>query len=376
MTEGRVYVCCWDEDGGRWRLWVKSAPRVFGEGATYDEAEEQLLDAIASWNGDCVAVFEFDSPLPLSSNAGQFSKPSLVLIIGDSFPDSFGPKETLFTGGRCRPCQMGIGDRSEVPLWLGPMESGFEGGFLYCGNAVTRYYFSESFLSLLNSDERADFEFRKVERVDRARKRFFELVARPRIPFVGVRGMDASGFECPSCGGRTFSFLEPNLPFGAFVCRSDLPDPLPAVFAVGSLHTPHLCMTQERWSELVGSRKARGIVSHPLGVVDPTDCDRHPRLTRHWNAPCRLCSDHPWFIPNSEEILFQRRRIVRWVIDAANAGDIVFVRKPVELEALFDLLDPPKPVEHPIVFSYRCPECWKLGRIIFNKTDVQFCNWD
>lgn len=370
--ESRVYVCCWDNDGGRWWLWVRSVTNVTGEGASFNEAEERLRDAVISWCGDGEAVFDFDPPLELPSQASQYSQPNLVLIAGDTFPDSFGPQDALFTDGICSGCNMGLGERSEVTLSVGIIDSGFEGGFTGYADSIDRHFFSESFLSLLRSDERSGFEFRAIERGKRARKRFFEFVAMPQIPFVGVRSMDASGWECQQCGGRALSYFEPAIPFQDFVCGVDLPNSLPSVFPVGQAHSPQLCMTTERWSQLVGCREAQGITSSPLGVVNQTMCERHPRLTRHWSAPCATCTAQPWFDPSPNEMRFQRRRIVRWIIDAANAGDIVAVREPVDKEDLFGLLNPTKPVEPPIVFSFRCPECWRLGRIVFDKAEVCF----
>jgi hypothetical protein len=79
------------------------------------------------------------------------------------------------------------------------LESGYEGGFT--GHPVASIsFYSERFLALLRPGERKRLEFRPIQRAGRSRKQFFELIGKPAVPYVFVKGFKAAGWECGSCG--------------------------------------------------------------------------------------------------------------------------------------------------------------------------------
>lgn len=98
--------------------------------------------------------------------------------------------------------------------------------------------FSDGFLSLLRPKEKERLEFRPLlVSGKQPRRKYFELLTPPEVPFVGVNGFDTAGYECLDCGCRVFSTRERVLNqsgfyINHFVCRSDLPDPLPSCFVV------------------------------------------------------------------------------------------------------------------------------------------------
>lgn len=82
-------------------------------------------------------------------------------------------------------------------------------------------------------------------------------------------------WECDTCGQRASPMYFPghgqdqtlrDAGISTFVSRADLPDPLPAWFGVRRYD---LGVRQERWQELTGKRGVRGLVSTPVGVLDP-----------------------------------------------------------------------------------------------------------
>ena len=44
--EHAVYICGWSQDSDGFRLWVRSRPELCANAATYDEAEELLIEII------------------------------------------------------------------------------------------------------------------------------------------------------------------------------------------------------------------------------------------------------------------------------------------------------------------------------------------
>jgi hypothetical protein len=277
MPEGRVYLCSWEQTGKAFRLWVKSRPKVQGRGRSYEKAEEALLDKICMHFDDGEAVLEFDRPLPVSDRVARFLNPSLVTVCGNTCPDEYGPIEQLYSGGICRECGAAIGERTSVPLQVSALKSGYEGGFV-----IDRFadivFFSERFLGLLRPREKRGLELRPIVRAGRSRKQFFELIAKPPVPHVFVKGLGMDGSQCGTCGRREFSQYESDFPIHDFVAKRDLPKPLPTCFAIGSIHRVELCLTEERWQELVTKPGARGLVGREIGVVEESECGRNPKL--------------------------------------------------------------------------------------------------
>ena len=302
MPEGRVYLCSWEQTGKSFRLWIKSRPKVQGRGGSYDEAEEALLDKICMHFGDGEAVLEYDRPLPESAQVARFLNPAIVNLTGNTSPDKYGlleevyvrrelsrgrvgkggpyAMEELYSGGICRECGTAIGERNSVPLQVDVLESGYEGAHLIHRHGEI-HIFSERFLDLLKPREKKGLELRPVHRLERSRKQFFELIAKPAIPFVFVKGLPMDGSRCGTCGRREFSLYESDFPIHDFVAKTDLPTPLPTCFTVGSDNDVRLCLTQERWLELARKPGARGLVGREIGVVEESECDRNPKLPRY-----------------------------------------------------------------------------------------------
>lgn len=367
MTEHRAYLCSWKRTRNQFEIWIKDRPAIRGHGSSFARAERAISEAILTKLGDGEAVWEYDRRPPIEQPARKYLSPELLFIVGDDCPDEFGPADRLFSRGSCEACGRALGTRTTVPLSISSIEHGYEGGFtrdrLYHAS-----FFSEKFLQLLSPDERAACAFRQVILPARSRRRFYELITQPKIPFVGVAGLDASGWQCQICGQRYFGVDEPELPMGHFVCRADLPDPLPTCFSVGSPQSPYLSVTAARWSEIVGRPGTKGLLSHPLGVVPEEECDREPGLRKRWGTTCARCTEKPWFRPRDRRVwpipsLLRHSPMVQWLISAVNEGDVVVIRQPVSLESLISIVEGAD-CEPPIVFSFRCPDCWKLGRVI------------
>ena len=154
-------------------------------------------------------------------------------------------------------------------------------------------FYSEDFLAQLEPGERSQFAWRRVERRGRGKKVFYELGAPGlRVPFVAVseeagalwrvpgsvirKGSELS--VCATCAWSTGPFYprsSERLPFW-YVSAADLPDPPPTCFAVGGVVGYDLCVTRQRWQELVGRPGTRGIASSEVGVVAPSLVDTHP----------------------------------------------------------------------------------------------------
>ena len=56
--ENRVYICSWDHVGDRYQAWVRDRPSVRAEGASFEQADIALADAICGAFGDGEGVHE------------------------------------------------------------------------------------------------------------------------------------------------------------------------------------------------------------------------------------------------------------------------------------------------------------------------------
>jgi len=233
------------------------------------------------------------------------------------------------------------------------------------------YLFSEHFLELLTDDERTRLHFRHVARPPRSRRTFYELIGPPGIPYVGVHGYDAEGLRCKSCGRATGSYLHGTEPLfrdndiRSFVCRDDLPNPLPDLFVVGGADEPILCVTRARWDQMRQSKSVTGILATRLGVVPASECDRDPRLPT--GEKCTHCSDwicpsgrRHWYLPAPE---LHTHPTMLWLEDALQNNRVQCTREELTFDQIWQLIGQDAPPKTPRIFSFRCPHCWRLGRI-------------
>jgi len=279
--EGRVFLCSWTKQGKRFRLWVKNRPTVSAEGASLDEANQRLWDAICGAFGDGEAVTEFAPPRPADPDTSWYRRAAVVAINCNSRADvaSF---ESYFVGGYCPDCGIPRGLRNQRPLIVDRIEAGVDGAFaavplplLQGRPSPSAALFSEDFLGLLSAAEMASLTWRGVERRQpRARKVFYELVySAVHVAEVGVRGVPSKfgGWRCRTCGladiGMFYFPYRPHSPHN-WISIEDLPRPSPMCFTISRGKGLTLCMSRSRWEGLVGKTGTRGLASSEVGVVD------------------------------------------------------------------------------------------------------------
>jgi len=282
-VEGRVFVCSWKRVGKRYRVWVKSRPKLAAEGRTFTEADEALWSAIIVATGDGENSREYEPRAPVDAGLEQFLQPALVALIGDDVVRVNAGGE--YEGARCETCGQVAGRRSDKPLFADYLEPGFDAGFVIVRHppfaARRQYIFSSEFLQLLRPAERKRFAWRKVERSKRAKRTFYELLdADVIVETVGVTGLPRvgkSGWRCEGCGFRILPhYVDWGWPY--WVCAPDLPRRMPSCFGVRHNGDLAFCCTVERWRGMVGKRGTRGILSYEVGVVPPERCEREPKL--------------------------------------------------------------------------------------------------
>lgn len=293
--EDDVYVCSWERAGAGFALWVKARPKWRGEGATYDEAEQRLIDAIHDADGAMQAVLEFDPPLPKSMLEAKYCTPELLLAVGDDRfvtveskwsafeedrrgEDRLAASDAFYQAPICRRCLYASTRRSEKPQELAEAPSRFDGGFGRVSRDCrsSQQILSEAFLALLTSDERDALEVQPV--VWKGRRKFLELVGPTGPPLVAAAGLPLSGWRCEACDYRVWGQCRGEFSIREFVAAADLPASLPSVFTVGSFPEIQLCVTAARWRELVGSKGTRGFVTRPVGVTPDRETVRRPEL--------------------------------------------------------------------------------------------------
>jgi hypothetical protein len=282
-VEGRVVVCSWKKTADGYRVWVKGRPKLAAEADTFETADERLWEVILRATGDGENTREYAPASPRGSGEGPAV--GVVMVSGNTVAHVNDASGALHAGERCPRCGNSTGGRTETPLRLDDIESGYEGGIAHIREGTyakgSRPFFSDRFRSLLTAEERARFTWRKVERPRRAKKEFYELATSSvDVPVVGVRSLKGDGGgRCETCGWFALPFY--NTASGGphwFVCASDLPHPVPSCFTASHGRTCYLCFTAERWEKLVGKPGTRGVVSSDVGVVDAERCEREPAV--------------------------------------------------------------------------------------------------
>lgn len=281
--EGRVYSCSWSKGDGKFRTWVVSDPRLVAEAASSQAADEQLWSVICEKFGDGENVREYQPPFPPQSEEECYLADNLSTLVGNSNAEKLGPINPLFVAGRCSECGAGLGGRTDVPLTVGLIESGFDSTFIIL-SGVSFYLYSEDFLSLLTTEERSRFSWQPVRRTQKSKKAFFECRGINEVPFVTIRHKGMEGWQCGECGHRTFGVSRREFRFRLAVSESSVSRPLPSCFSVGPVIGAQVCVTRERWMSMRGKPGARGIVLSSVGVVPPADADQRPNLPKRFLA--------------------------------------------------------------------------------------------
>lgn len=278
--EGQVYLCSWKRVGSRYRVWWKARPKVSAEGDSFQEADESLYEAIMEATGDGENMHEYDPPVPGSgASAGGHD---LVLISGETY-SWMKTHEGIFEGGLCAECRHPLGPRTAQPIELHDMQSGpRNGGSISLRRSTfvgpTLCFVSGDFRALLTPEEDASFIWRELVGPPRARKPYFELVgAEVTVPLVKPAGVPPSGWRCEACGYETRPFTSSGWKGANWhVALSDLPRPLPDVFAVGTAPDVSLCFTRARWRAAIELPGAKGCRSYDVGVLRDDEIDHVP----------------------------------------------------------------------------------------------------
>jgi hypothetical protein len=284
-VEGRIFVCSWKKDGDRYRVWVKNRPKLSAEGDTFQAADEELWSVILRATGDGENTREYDPPQPVAGDGrAEFLAYEIVVVQGNS--SVYLTDAALFDGARCARCGNPSGTRTAKPLFLEDIESGMDGGYAIIREGryarIWRPFFSETFVDMLAPSEKAQFQWRRIERPPRGKKVFYELLSSTvDFPLVGVRGLAVKnpGWTCRDCGRRVLPrYVDWDWP-PYYLCTSDLPSSLPSCFTVSDSGDRHLCFHQTRWSELLRKAKPK-LLSNDVGVVPADRCDRKPALKK------------------------------------------------------------------------------------------------
>lgn len=232
--------------------------------------------------GDGENSREYQPRAPVDAELAKFLTPPLVVVIGDTLVHVNAATE--YDGDRCNTCGHIGGRRSDEPLVVADLDSGFDAGLVVIHQrpfaSARRYIFSDDFLALLLPGERTRFAWRRVARPSRAKRAFHELLgADLTMESVGISGLPKTGgWRCDRCGYRVLPhYVAWSWP-SHWVCATDLPRRVPSCFGLTSGHDLALCITAERWRSLVGKRGTRGLLSYEVGVAPPGRCDTAPKL--------------------------------------------------------------------------------------------------
>lgn len=276
MTEGGVYLALLVESGSQYRLELVSNREVSATADSLEGCIDELGFRIAAWNGDGEAVFEILD----ESESQQSGRVDLLVATSYNEHVEVTDQQNLFSEGYCPKCRFGRGVRTDTQIDLerAPLQP-------FCG--VRRVYpnlrvYSKEFIGALREEECAQFEKIPVT-VKQEPSNYIELVPRTVIPYVGVKGGQypvsfLQGWLCTDCGRTMFKVITDDYPQGAtFLHSRELPDRLDLPFAVNVGMSTGIVFARDRWTELITSSSANGLLSAPV-VVIPEDRIEMPSL--------------------------------------------------------------------------------------------------
>lgn len=304
-SEEGVFVCDWHTQGDRLVGTVRSHTEIRVVSPTFDGMGEALFSAIQNALGCMMPMIELVPPPPIEVDGQAFGDPQLVTVSGQHRPDDCTPRgperhdaDTLknywggfYDRGVCGRCGLSLGHRNARPLETRSLPPYFSAGFIKSPHSPVLPLVSQSFLDALSPSERAALGPRPIDQAPydsaepdtwqaETHRPWFEVTGPPLVAPVAIRDRFKAGWRCDECGGRYWGGQHfPKVGgFDLFIAAMDLPDPLPSVFVIGGEGTGlQIAMTASRWSEMVGTSPARGIMSSRLGVVrDPSLIVRQP----------------------------------------------------------------------------------------------------
>ena len=280
MSEGNTYRSTWWQTAsGSYELWVAARPTIRGVGPTAEAAFDDLCRRINADFGDYSPEFDFDPPLPTVPLPAGIDKTHYVSLWSHGGLGLRNPPRTLFNGLDCEVCKYNQpARRTDVPLSADPTADSAIGDVGphqrdgWCMSLAT------ALIDQLTDAERQAFTQRPIVVPPRSRRKCVEVVPNHLVPVCGVRGVEVTmGVRCEACGFQTFSHGNA-IKWLKSVCRSDLPDPIPTLFFVGTFAGYSLCMARSRWLELKRLPGMSKWTSKPLLVVDEANCLRDPPL--------------------------------------------------------------------------------------------------
>lgn len=267
MSEGHVYLCTWSKKDGEHTIALKRNRSLKVSAPELDEAKEKMWDLLCEKFGDGEAVLEYETPPPEDAAEFQakYGSPHLVTVSGNDGVGRLINERAVYPKGHCRTCGRYWPPMSSIEPETTSLPTS-DGAVSSRGD-----FFSEAFLSLLTTKERARLKLTPVHGPKTARKRFFRLDGKVCAHFVRVPAFEARPIgRCPKCK-RPFALLHHyNNKLYRFLALQDLPKPLPQVFVAGDAGGVYLCLTRARFDKLRGRQGTRDIMSSRVWVV-PND---------------------------------------------------------------------------------------------------------
>lgn len=286
-----VFICQWAKKKAGYEMRVDSLGlKVIG--ATFEDAEGEILDLIPDLTGKIIVGLEFQPAAPKTAITAKFGEPGIVLLSSNDPADMYPDFSYLYTEGVCGSCNRGKGERNREPMRLDAYSSGdaifvrFRSRWSYGHMSVT--IFSEDFINCLRKEEASGIDWIPVEVTRKKKKKYFEPISRPIVPQVMPAGLfneserlQPDAFFCEECGRHELIGLpQGGGGIGTLVDGRALPTVLPSLFHIGQTADLSFCMPKQRWQEILGQPGTKNIVTLQVGVVKGGRISKHPVTER------------------------------------------------------------------------------------------------
>jgi len=279
MIEGEnVYLCDKKEKRGKIYLELQDNREIKSNGEDLEQCKVDICSQIILWNGDGEAVLEFIPEKTKKTDTGI----EMYRSLGYNETVDILNENNLFTGGVCKKCLYGIGERTDELLNLEWKPKNVLASVKFKNikndHDFPRVFpkiqiYSKNFIELLSKNEKKLFLIKEVH-LKGKKSNFVELIPRKVILQSGHVGakypiFSHQSWKCSECNRESFTVsLESYSYEYIFVDPKVIRDNPSIFFLDDGMHTL-LTVRNDRWKELFKHKKdIKGISTNPVVVLE------------------------------------------------------------------------------------------------------------
>lgn len=286
--EGGVYRCSWRRSGKHFTLRCLAPVKAEAKSESLEQANDLLLAQVMELAGDGHPCLQFVPPLPEAREARSRYNPEFFRIGYNDSVESPPLTAALFSGGVCKRCGRGLGQRTNEPRLITSVPKYDVAGFrknpnqrFICAENVLKHILPHTGSSARCIPVVFDKPFQKRLRG----KEYFEIDFTPNVQAAFPKQHShLGGFRCPLCGSRLVWAMDRSISEERrdFVCRSEAQSP---VLLLANGVERCFAVDNTLHGKMRADRTIRGLVTERVIMLDSGEI-----MTEEELKSCKLSS--------------------------------------------------------------------------------------